>query len=163
MVVESTITRIVEFSFLAAVFLLNALVLDARYENILLAVSGSLAGALMLTYYRREKIKAEMAFKVLASAMGGIVFGSVAQAYFEITHPSYLLGLFFISSILSIALIKAVLNFTDQNASEFIKTVVHRMFGFEVKSVKEKKRNEKYLEDDDKNGIANDSDGRRGL
>lgn len=145
--IAETITswKVLDFTILAAIFVFNALLLDADLQSILLAILGSISGALILAYYRREHSKQELAFKIFASAIGGLVLGTVLQTYLHIEHPSYVLGLFFTSSMLSLVVLRTLLNFTEQNAVEALKTIVGKWVGVSIESKKRISRNEEDI------------------
>lgn len=142
----SPITRIVDGIVLASAFLFNAIVLDADVFSICIAIGGSLSGAIVLAYFRRDVRKFEQVFKVLASAIGGLVLGTVLQQYLHIDSYNYRLGLFFFCSMLALVILRSLLTMTEKNAGELLKAIILRVFSLQIKEEKTRRRVSK-LED----------------
>lgn len=115
------LAKLLDAAVLASAFVFNALVLDADWQSIAIAVGGSVSGSVILAYFRRDPRKVEQLFKVVASAIGGLVLGTVSQEYLRIESQAYRLGLFFIDSMLALVVLRALLSVTEQNAVEIIR------------------------------------------
>ena len=140
MVDTSILTRLFDTAVLAVFFVLNALVLDAEWERLITAVVGSISGAIILAYFRRDPNKGEQVFKVLASAIGGLVLGTVLQKYLHIESEEYKLGLFFATSMLALVILRSLLSLTENNVAEVLRGVLQRVFNLRLETEKVKKR-----------------------
>lgn len=96
-------------------------------EYFLTVAGASLAGAIVLAYYRRELSYKELFFKIGCASILGVVCGSIITAYFSVVTTPYILGSYFFSSLLAIFLIRALLSVTEQNASGFVITVIQTL------------------------------------
>lgn len=119
---------------LTLIFVFNALILDPEWLSIALAVGGSLSGAMMLAYFRRDNTFWELFLKVCSSAIGGLVLGTVLQEYLNIEPPAYKLGLFFFSSLLALGTIGAMLSIADKNLAAVLKAVLQRLSGIKLEN-----------------------------
>lgn len=140
------VTRLFDTVILFATFAFNAIVLDADVMSILIAVGGSLSGAVMLGYFRRDARKFEQFFKVLASAIGGLVLGTVLQEYLRVDSAAYRLGLFFVCAMLALVVLRALLTLTEQNASDAIRGLLQRVFNLRIETDKVKRRSKQNTE-----------------
>lgn len=130
------LSSLFEASLLFATLLYTSAIVDADFRSLIIAIGGSLAGAIMLGYFRRDSRKFEQIFKIIASAIGGLVLGTVLQTYFNIENESYRLGLFFGSSLCSLAVLRGVLNATERNATEVFKSLAQRALNLQTKDEK---------------------------
>jgi len=149
---NSLVTKLFEYGILTATFLFNALVLDADVLNLVIAILGSISGAIILAYFRRDARRGEQALKVLCSAIGGFVLGTVLQKYLHIEAPEYKLGLFFTSSMLALIVLRSVLSLTENNVADMLRNVFQRLLGRQLKEERTRRRVEKLekkLEDVD--------------
>lgn len=137
---HGTFMKLHDAAILTIAFVFNAFVLDAEWQSLMVAVGGSISGAVILAYFRRDTRKAEQLFKVLASAIGGLVLGTVLQRYLHIESEEYRLGLFFATSMLSLVVLRSLLSLTENNVAELIRGVLQRVFNLRVETEKVKKR-----------------------
>lgn len=133
-----SLTRLVDAVILTAAFAFNAVVLDASLQSILIAVGGSISGAIILAYLRQDTRVAEQFFKVACSAISGLVFGTVIIEYWQFEAPAYRLGVFFTASLLSLVVLRALLTLTENNIADVLKSALQRLFN--LKTADEKKR-----------------------
>lgn len=132
--------RVFDAVILAAMFVFNSWLLHVDWPNVLIVLIGSLSGAVMLAYFRRESRRGETIFKVLASAIGGLVLGTVLQEYFVIGSAAYRLGLFFFCSMLALVILRAVLASTERNAADMVKHALQRALGLHTREEKRTSR-----------------------
>ena len=140
MVDSSILTRFFDTAVLAVFFVLNALVLDAEWERLITAVVGSISGSIILAYFRRDPNRGEQVFKVLCSAIGGLVLGTVLQKYLHIEAEEYKLGLFFSTSMLALVILRSLLSLTENNVAEVMRGVLQRVFNLRIETEKTKRR-----------------------
>lgn len=140
---QSPMIKLLDAAILTLAFVFNAIVLDADVKNILIAVGGSLSGSMILAYFRRDARKAEQFFKITCSAIGGLVLGTVLQEYFALDKQAYKLGLFFITSMLALVIMRSMLNLTERNAGELIKDIFQRIFNLQLKEERTRRRVER--------------------
>ena len=137
---NSLFMKIHDAAILTIAFVFNALVLDAEWQSLAIAIGGSISGAVILAYFRRDTRRIEQMFKVLASAIGGLVLGTVLQKYLNIESEEYRLGLFFSCSMLSLIVLRSLLSLTENNVAELIRGVLQRVFNLRVETEKVKSR-----------------------
>lgn len=135
--------KILDAAILTVAFMFNALILDAEWESLAIAIGGSLSGSIILAYFRRDSRKVEQFFKVICSALGGLVLGTVLQEYLQIETPGYRLGLFFIASMLSLVVLKSLLSLTEKNSGEIVRGILQRVFNLQLKEEKTRRRVER--------------------
>lgn len=121
-------------------FIFNALIIDAAWQDLAIAVGGSVSGSVILAYFRRDNRKFELFLKVMASAIGGLVLGTVLQKYLNIESSEYKLGLFFTTSMLALVILRSLLSLADDNASELLRGLLKRVFNLRVDNEKVKRR-----------------------
>lgn len=144
----TSLTRtIFDFIFLSTGLLLQVITLDAELQAVVVAVVGSTCGAAILGYFRRERSTIETALKVLASTISGIFVGAAIEEYYGLSTPRYQLAVYFLSGILSITILRALVRLTEQNASEFCQEMLQRVLGLRTKEEREKKRSELQIFD----------------
>ena len=113
---------------------LNSYILGLDIESIALTFGGSFSGAFLLAYFRRDKSRSEMLFKIASATLSGIVCGSALIEYMQVTSKSYLIFYYFISALISLVIIGALLSFSEKNAKEIIITIGERIFNFAPKN-----------------------------
>lgn len=137
------LSRFFEATLLFATFLYTSILIDAEWRSLMIAVGGSVAGAIMFGYFRRDAAKVEQFFKVFASAIGGLILGTVLQTYFNIEQESYRLGLFSACSFISLVVLRSLLTMTENNVADAIKGILQRVFNLQLKEERTRKRVEK--------------------
>lgn len=140
------LSRFFEASLLFVTFIYTSVLIDAEWRALAIAVGGSVAGAIMFGYFRRDSQKIEQFFKVVASAIGGLVLGTVLQTYFNIENESYRLGLFFACSLLALVVLRSLLSLTENNVADALKNIFQRVFNLQLKEERTRKRVEKLEE-----------------
>jgi len=133
---HTPIKQLADAAILAVCFAFNAMILDADTQAILIAVIGSISGAVILAYFRRDISKVELFFKVLASSIGGLVLGTVLQEYLHVEPSAYRLGIFFLCGMLALVVLRTLLNFTEKNSADLLRGIVQRVFNLQVKTEK---------------------------
>lgn len=137
------LSRLFEAVLLFATFVYTSVLIDAEWRSLFIAVGGSVAGAVMLGYFRRDNRKLEQLFKVIASAIGGLVLGTVLQKYLNIEAEEYRLGLFFVSSMLALVVLRSLLSLTENNVADMLRNIVQRLTGLQTKEEKTRRRVER--------------------
>ena len=134
------LSRFFEATLLFVTFVYTSMLLNVDWPSLAIAIGGAFAGAFVLGYFRRDSRKFEQLFKVLASAIGGLVLGTVLQKYLNIESPEYSLGLFFISSMLALAVLRSLLSVTERNAAEVVRNILQRALQLQTKEERPRKR-----------------------
>lgn len=114
------------FLYIGGVLALN-MPIDYHLTDILTVAGASLAGAVVLAYYRRELSYKEIFFKVGCAAILGVVCGSVITTYFDLHALPYVLAVYFFSSLLAIFIIRGLLSVTEQNATSIVVSVLQTL------------------------------------
>lgn len=139
MIDTTPLTKLFDAAVLCIAFAFNALVLDADWQALAIAVGGSFSGSIMLAYFRRDARKGEQFFKVVASAIGGLVLGTVLQKYLHVEASEYRLGLFFVASMLALVVLRSLLSLTENNVSDMLRGILQRVFNLRVETEKVKR------------------------
>lgn len=114
--------------FLLGVLYLETLLLGFDVTYTLTALAGSIAGALMLTYYSTGITPLERVLKVCASAIAGIIIGAAVVEYFQIKSIAYIGAVFFLTAFLALTFLHALLVVTDKNATGVVTTIFQKIF-----------------------------------
>lgn len=109
---------------LTGTFIFTALIIDPEWQNVLIAIGGSFAGAFILAYFRRDPRKAEQFYKILCASICGLVTGAAIQEGFAITGTKISLFVYVLSGLLSLTLLQALYNMTEKNAVQIVGTGV---------------------------------------
>ena len=112
---------------MAGLYLGGVFVLNTQIEYIITIMGASLAGAVVLAYFRRDRVHREIFFKAACAAMCGLVSGAVFSRYYQVESIEYIVAIYFFASLLSLFFIKGLLSVTEQNASGLIVTVIQRI------------------------------------
>ena len=141
MTIETTpLAKVFDAVLLITVFAFNAVVLEADVASIVVAFLGAISGAIMLAYFRRDTRKLEQLFKVLTSAIGGIVLGTVLGEYLNVQSHAYRLGVFFLSSMLSLVILRSLLHLTEKNATDVLRGALTRALNLKAKEDRQEKK-----------------------
>jgi hypothetical protein len=124
--------KLLDLSLLIAAFVFNTVTLGLDLQYTATAVGGSLCGALVLAYLRRDPRRGEQAFKTLAGAVSGMVSGVAVETYFAVESPKVQLVIFFMSSLLSLAVLQGLLSLTEKNAGEIGRNLIQRLLGLQL-------------------------------
>lgn len=112
---------------MTGLYLGGVFVLNTQIEYIFTIMGASLAGAIVLAYFRRDRDHKEIFFKTACAAICGLVSGSVIARYYQVESMEYVAAIYFIASLLALFFIKGLLSVTEQNASGLIVTVIQRI------------------------------------
>ena len=122
--------------------IINSFVLGLDLESVAIAIGGSFSGAFLLAYFRRERSRSELCFKIASASLSGIVCGSALIKYLNLASKEYVLFWYFATALVSLVVIGALLSFSEKNVKEVIITVAHRVFNFTpTEKETERKRN----------------------
>lgn len=146
------LNKIFNVLFMLSLYVANILTLlfiaDINYEYLIAALVGSISGAAVLGYFRRDNTFWEKIIKLICSSISGGIIGAAINRYYEITYFEYLITIFFISSFSSLIILRAVLILTEKNAGTIISITFMRVFGLQpIPQKKEKSHKNKRLQD----------------
>lgn len=114
----------------------------------LVAAGSSIAGSLLLGYFRPERTFWGQINKVLLATIGGVIFGSAFVHWRQIEAPPYLAVSFCCSSMAVLIFIRTWISMFEANAGRFTTTLIQRIFNIR-------------LEDDDGKTIVHRPRGKR--
>ncbi len=115
-----------DFVFLTTLYIGGVITLETDWRYALVISSASVAGSIVLAYYRRDRDYKEIFFKSACASILGLVVGAVVTKRWEIESVEYLIGTYFFASLLSIFFIKGLLSFVEQNAVGMIITIAQK-------------------------------------
>jgi hypothetical protein len=128
-----TLGKYLHISFMFALLFFDAVLLDLDKAQILVALIGTLSGAFVLTYYRKELTWTDRILKMLASSLGGMFVGTALNTYLgyigtERDNLAYAGVIWFIASFLVLVILRALLSATEKNASGVVTTIAKKIF-----------------------------------
>src|SRR5436190_15457624 len=125
----STLFKALNYILLSTSFLATSLGLDIEARYWLLALGGSLAGSVVLQYVQRENVRAERFFKGLGSMVSGLIIGAAVIENRQIQAPAYIGLTYFITSLVSLMLVRATVLFVKTNGRTIVVTFFQQFTG----------------------------------
>ena len=119
-------TLYLSLSGLSMVLTSLGLEVDVRY--IFLAIGGSLAGSFILSYFRREKSWFDASYKLIVSAVAGLISGGILVKYYGYTEAEYIAGIYALCACLVLFFMRSVVGVAESNAGTIVTTVFQRVF-----------------------------------
>lgn len=104
-----------------------AFILAIDWTRTFIAFFGSLAGAVILAYFRRLDDRWELGYRTLAATLAGVIFGSAGIRYFDIQTTEYVLSFYSGSGLILIFIIKALLAIGDGSLKGMIETISYKL------------------------------------
>jgi uncharacterized membrane protein YfcA len=130
--IHMTIWKYLHVSFMFALLFFDAILLDLDKAQIAVSLIGTISGAFVLTYYRKELTWTDRLLKMLASALGGMFVGTALNSYLgfigtQNDNLSYAGVVWFIASFLVLVILRAILALTEKNASGVVTTIAKKI------------------------------------
>lgn len=113
-------------------FIFMQMMPDLNWSKIAIVFGGVFSGSVCLTYFQREADWQERYFKVITSMIAGLVTGSIAKVYFNISTPEYLLGNYFLAAMLSLFFLRALIQLSEKNGVEICQQAMQRILGLQT-------------------------------
>jgi len=135
---------------LVLTFLFNSLLLGVDWQYVAIATLGSFSGAVMLTYLRRDPRKSELVFKTLAASIGGLISGAAIEEYLKFQSIKYVIGIYFLCGLLSLVVLRALLNLTERNSASVLRGLLDRVFDLPSASDRRRYSKERDADNDKK-------------
>lgn len=132
MFIEIMLANIFKVCLFIAFFIFDIIFLDIPAKDAAIAVGGAFTGAMVLGYIKREKNWIERIIKTICSAAAALFIAPAFLQYYEITKSAYVGLVFFTVSIMSLFILRALINLTEKNAATVIKQVFVRVFNLKV-------------------------------
>jgi len=107
-----------------------ALNIDTRYA--LIALLGAVGGGIVLTYFERIATLADRLVKIIIASISSLFISPALIKYYGIESLEYDALIFFLMSLLSVFILKALIAVTKQNASDIFINVFTRVFNVQV-------------------------------
>ncbi len=120
------IKNLFDFCLLTSLYVGGILTLGTDWQYVLAISSASVAGSIVLAYFRRDRDYKEIFFKSACASILGLVVGAVSTKYYNIEATEYVIGVYFFASLLSIFFIKGLLSFVENNATQMVITVFQK-------------------------------------
>lgn len=112
---------------LTLLWLGGVIALNTDIVYIATIAGASLAGSIVLAYFRRDRDHKEIFFKSACASMCGLVAGAVITRRWEVVAVEYTIAVYFFTSLLSLFFIKGLLAFTEQNASGLVISILQKI------------------------------------
>src|SRR3954468_9270165 len=100
--------KILNFTLPTATFWLTAVGLAIDWQYVALVIGSTLAGSLLLGFYRPEKTFAARLYKIAMSVVAGLVFGSGFVAWRQLEHPANIAMAYCITSMLALIFLRTI-------------------------------------------------------
>ena len=136
---HNTMQNLLEILLLTTILSFGAVELDLSSKTVAIAILGSVSGSLVLTYFKRDS-RFEMIFKILCSSISGLFIGATIQEYSACEKVSYIGFIYFLTSLLSLIFLRAILSFSESNAHDLVKSAIQRLFNLQTPEEKEKRK-----------------------
>lgn len=118
---------------LAAIsFGLAALGLEIDVQYVALVIGSTVAGSLLLGFYRPEKTFVERMKKIAMASLAGLIFGSAIIAWREITTPAFVSLTYCMTSMLVLIFLRTLVGLTETNAGTLTTTLIQRIFNVKL-------------------------------
>jgi hypothetical protein len=141
------VTQIFKTLGFIALFIFDVFLLGIPAEYAALALGGALGGGMVLSYMKPTKFWVERLIKIVLSATSAIFIAPAFIHYYNITSKEYIALIFFIISMLSLFILRALINLTEQNATSVIKQVFIRVLN--IQTIEEKRNKNSILPRED--------------
>lgn len=114
-----------------SLMVIDSKLLGLPFDYTALAILGSLSGGICIGYFERYRGAIQFLTRTTISSISGLFLGGFCVDYFEIEKLSYTGFAFFLSSLLSVIILRAIVDFTKGNASTAIKEAFRRFFNID--------------------------------
>src|SRR5438270_5331610 len=98
----SQLKLVLDVTAFVVIYLGGIMAFNIDTVNALTIVGASVAGALVLVYFRRDRDYKEIFFKAGCASISGLVFGSVISKYYVLASSEYIFATYFFASMLSV-------------------------------------------------------------
>lgn len=129
--------KILNFLLPAFSFMLTTYGLEIDWQYVALAVGSSVAGSLLLGFYRPERTLGRMVYKMLLSAVAGLIFGSAAVAWWKFETFAYVGVAYCVSALMALFFLKSLVGFGQANSDSLTRTVLQRIFNVPIPPAKD--------------------------
>lgn len=144
----SSSLKVFDALILSAALVFNSAALGVDWQYLAVAVGGSLSGAVILAYFRRDSRKIEQVFKAICASISGMVIGAFIQEHFQIERPQNILAVFFFASLLSLVLLRSLLVITERNAGDILRDALQRLLNLQTRDERQRRRNDRLPGED---------------
>jgi hypothetical protein len=139
-ILEIMLANIFKVLLFIGFFVFDVMFLGIPAEQAAFAIGGAFGGAMVLAYIKREKEWIERVVKTICSATAAIFIAPAFNKYYGIESKEFVGLSFFLISIMSLIILRALINMTEQNAAGAIKQIFIKVFNIQVKEPPRKRR-----------------------
>ncbi len=137
------IMKIVLNIFLPAIsFVMTTAGLEVNWLHIVLAAGSSVAGSLLLGYFRPEKTLGSQLNKMAMATIGGLIVGSAIVQYKDLTNNAYISLAYFTASIVVLIFVRTFVGLFEANAGSLTTTLIQRVFNVKLDKGRDENGNE---------------------
>lgn len=112
---------------MTALYFGGIVALNIEWRYVLTVAGASIAGAMVLAYFRRDRHTKEMFYRSASAAICGLVSGAGLAKWFAIHAIEYTLVLYFFSALLSLFFIRALVTITEDNAGNAVILILQKI------------------------------------
>lgn len=118
---------------LAAIsFGLAALGLEIDVQYVALVIGSTIAGSLLLGFYRPERTFVERLKKIAMASLAGLIFGSAIVSWRMIEMPAFISLTYCMTSMLVLIFLRTLVGLTETNAGTLTTTLIQRIFNVKL-------------------------------
>lgn len=127
--------KVINFTIPSIALWLTALGLEVDAQYLMLVGGSSIAGSLMLGYFKPEKTFFAQLNQMIMATIGGLILGSAFVEWRQYQNPAYISLSYCICSMLVLIFLRTIVRLFEANAGKFTTTLIQRIFNVKLDEV----------------------------